>query len=156
MAWRICPSGVHSANSTSTTSLGSTQCSLAGLRFDQRPGLAAPAASGERSTSSRDKVDLSDAATRAFQPVPTLPTDTHWPPSPDFKAFSFFSLLFFLSPFFSLPESSGFSSIALHSLSFSLRLSLRFSPSCSILATGPARTVSSRLPICIEPSLRSV
>jgi len=45
-AWRIWPSGVHSANSTSATRRGSTQRSLPATRRDQRPGLAAPAAKG--------------------------------------------------------------------------------------------------------------
>src|SRR5262245_8793628 len=78
-AWRTCPSGVHSENSTSATRVGCTHRSPPGLRFDQRPGSFGAPLDGGSSCSIFDSLSLSAAASSEFRPVPTLPTSTSCP-----------------------------------------------------------------------------
>src|SRR5262245_2108213 len=73
-AWRTCPSGVQSENSTSATNRGSTQHSSPGLRLDQRPGFLPPSRKGELARSIFESLTLSEVASSLLQPVPTLPT----------------------------------------------------------------------------------
>jgi hypothetical protein len=80
LAWRNWPSGVQPAKLTSATSVGFTQRSGTPVRRVQRPFFAG-AAKAEVLVSSLVNRVFKAAAVCAFQPVPTLPTETSVPSS---------------------------------------------------------------------------
>ena len=74
LACRTCCSGVQSANSTSATSCGFTQCCKAASRVAQRCLCSGFVPNGDVATSIFFSRVFSLAAVSAVQPVPTLPT----------------------------------------------------------------------------------
>ena len=66
-------SGVHSANDTSATRSGFTQCSTPAARFDHRLCLVDPVSNGDRSISMGCNCSFSARAVSSVQPVPTAP-----------------------------------------------------------------------------------